>query len=117
MRRYRAVYITVLFFILTGFLSAMNWPSETAVLTRNFGSNDRGRPSLGMVFSGGTQVLAAETGEVIFMHNGNDTVSRLPSPFGAWMAVDHEDGLITIYSRYFGNFRLVGAKRILFSGL
>jgi murein DD-endopeptidase MepM/ murein hydrolase activator NlpD len=100
MNRYRAVYITVLFFILTGFLSAMNWPSETAVMIRNFGSNDRGKPSLGMVFAGNTQVLAAETGEVIFTHNKNDTFSRLPSPFGAWTAVDHEDGLITIYSRY-----------------
>jgi hypothetical protein len=90
----------VLFFILTGFLSAMNWPSETAVMIRNFGSNDRGRPALGMVFAGDTQVLAAENGEVIFTHNKNDTFSRLPSPLGAWTAVDHEDGLITIYSRY-----------------
>jgi murein DD-endopeptidase MepM/ murein hydrolase activator NlpD len=103
MNRYRAVYIIVLFFILTGFLSAMNWPSETAVLIRNFGSNDRGRPALGMVFAGDTQVLAAETGEVIFTHNRNDTFSRLPSPLGAWTAVDHGDGLITIYSRYSDN--------------
>ncbi|MDR2942939.1 MAG: peptidoglycan DD-metalloendopeptidase family protein [Treponema sp.] len=101
--RCKAISITVLFLILTGLLSAMNWPSETAVMTRNFGSNDRGRPALGMVFSGNTQVLSAEAGEVIFTHNSSDTVSRLPSPFGAWMAVDHEDGLITIYSRYADN--------------
>jgi len=102
-KKYGAVYIAVLFFILAGFLPAMNWPSETAVIVRNFGSNDRGKPSLGMVFTGNTQVLAAETGEVIFTHNMNDTVSRLPSPFGAWTAVDHSDGLITIYSRYKDN--------------
>jgi hypothetical protein len=101
--RYRTIYLPILFFILTGFLSAMNWPSETAVLIRNFGANDRGRPALGMVFAGDTQVLAAENGEVIFTHNMNDTVSRLPSPFGAWTAVDHGDGLITIYSRYADN--------------
>jgi len=99
-KKYRILYIAVLFFVLTGLLSAMNWPSETAVMVRNFGSNDRGRPALGMVFAGDTKVLAAETGEVIFTHNKNDTVSRLPSPFGAWTAVDHGDGLITIYSRY-----------------
>jgi hypothetical protein len=81
-------------------LSAMSWPSEDAFLVRNFGANDRGRPVLGMVFNGGTEVFAAESGEVIFYCGKNDTASRLPSPFGAWTAVDHEDGLISIYSRY-----------------
>jgi len=99
-KRYMALFITVLFFILTGLLSAMNWPSETAVLTRNFGSNDRGRPALGMVFAGDANVLASEKGEVIFTHNKDDNFSRLPSPLGAWTALDHGDGLITIYSRY-----------------
>jgi hypothetical protein len=98
------VAVISLFFILSGSLSdsldAMNWPSETAVLVRNFGSNNRGSPVLGMVFSGGTEVLAAESGEVIFSRSKNDPASRLPSPFGAWTAVDHGDGLISIYSRY-----------------
>ena len=85
---------------LSGTLDAMNWPSEEAVLIRNFGSNDNGRPVLGMIFSGGTEVLAAEKGEVIFTRGKNDTASKLPSPFGAWTAVDHGDGLISIYSRY-----------------
>jgi hypothetical protein len=98
--RHMAVYITVLFFILTGLLSAMNWPSETAVMIRNFGSNDRGRPVLGMVFAGDTNVLAAEKGDIIFTRNKDDNFSRLPSPLGAWTALDHGDGLITIYSRY-----------------
>ena len=98
------VAVISLFFILSGSLSdsldAMNWPSETAVLVRNFGSNNRGSPVLGMVFSGGTEVLAAESGEIIFSRSKNDPASRLPSPFGAWTAVDHGDGLISIYSRY-----------------
>jgi len=85
---------------LSGTLDAMNWPSEGAVLIRNFGSNANGRPVLGMIFSGGTEVLAAEKGEVIFTRGKNDTASKLPSPFGAWIAVDHGDGLISIYSRY-----------------
>jgi len=93
-----------LFLLLSGSLSdsldAMNWPSETASLVRNFGSNNRGSPVLGMVFSGGTEVLAAESGEVIFSRRKNDAASRLPSPLGAWTAVDHGDGLISIYSRY-----------------
>jgi hypothetical protein len=81
-------------------MDAMSWPDETAVLIRNFGSNDNGSPVLGMIFSGGNEILAAENGEVIFSRGVNDTASKLPSPFGAWTAVDHEDGLISIYSRY-----------------
>jgi hypothetical protein len=89
------IYICVIFSV-----HALNWPSENAALVRNFGSNDRGLPVLGMIFSGGTDVLAAESGEVIFSRRKNDNASRLPSPLGAWMAVDHGDGLISIYSRY-----------------
>jgi len=89
------IYICVIFSVY-----ALNWPSENAALVRNFGSNDRGLPVLGMIFNGGTDVLAAESGEVIFSRGKNDNASRLPSPLGAWMAVDHGDGLISIYSRY-----------------
>jgi hypothetical protein len=103
----RALHITtavifILSVLFSGSLEAMNWPSESAALVRNFGANDRGKPVLGMVFNGGTEVLAAESGEVIFSRSENDTVSRLPSPLGAWTAVDHGDGLISIYSRYAG---------------
>ena len=101
--RITAVAVFVLMLLsgsLSGTLDAMNWPSEEAVLIRNFGSNDNGRPVLGMIFSGGAEVLAAEKGEVIFSRGKNDTASKLPSPFGAWAAVDHGDGLISIYSRY-----------------
>jgi len=91
-------------FFLLGFLfdslNAMNWPSEKAVLIHNFGANNKGQPVLGMVFSGGEEILAAESGEVIFSRRKNDPASRLPSPLGAWTAVDHGDGLISIYSRY-----------------
>ncbi|MCL2196150.1 MAG: M23 family metallopeptidase [Treponema sp.] len=81
-------------------IESMSWPSVNASLLRNFGSNDRGMPVLGMIFSGGTEVLAAESGEVIFSRSKNDPASRLPSPFGSWTALDHGDGLISVYSRY-----------------
>ncbi|MCL2759122.1 MAG: M23 family metallopeptidase [Treponema sp.] len=101
MNRY-LLHLTIAVFTLfvSGSLYAMNWPTENAVLVRNFGSNHRGMPVLGMVFGGGTDVLAAESGEVIFSRSKNDPASRLPSPLGAWTAVDHGDGLISIYSRY-----------------
>jgi hypothetical protein len=79
---------------------AMDWPSAEARLVRNFGWNDGGRPSPGSSFEGDTPVLAAEGGELVFSHREDDAASRLPSPLGAWMALDHEDGLISIYSRY-----------------
>jgi hypothetical protein len=100
LRAAAAVFVLAFAGSLSGTLGAMNWPSEDAPLIKNFGSNDMGRPVLGMVFSGDTQVLAAEKGEVIFSRGMDDTASRLPSPLGAWTAIDHGDGLISIYSRY-----------------
>jgi hypothetical protein len=93
------IFIIVLA-LLSDSLYAMSWPSINAVLVHNFGANNRGQPVLGMVFAGGTEVLAAENGEVIFSRSKNDPASRLPSPLGAWTAIDHGDGLIGIYSRY-----------------
>jgi hypothetical protein len=84
----------------SGTLDAMSLPSKDAVLLSNFGYNDGGKPVLGMIFGGKTEIFAAEKGEVIFTFDANDTASRLPSPLGAWTAIDHADGLITIYSRY-----------------
>jgi hypothetical protein len=103
----RILQIMAAILILAFRLDALSWPSVDAVLTRNFGSNDRGLPVMGMVFTGGNEVLASEKGEVIFSRSSNSSgnytlgpASRLPSPFGAWTAVDHGDGLISIYSRY-----------------
>ena len=95
-----AVFVFAFAVCLSGTLDAMSWPSEDAPLIKNFGSNDMGRPVLGMVFAGNTQVLAAEKGEVIFSRDSGDNASRLPSPLGTWTAIDHGDGLISIYSRY-----------------
>jgi len=103
-KKLRITFLILIIFLLSGsvsdFLIAMNWPSENAALVRNFGSNDRGRPVLGMIFEGNTEIIAAEEGEIIFTRSRKDTASRLPSPLGAWTAVDHRDGLISIYSRY-----------------
>ena len=80
--------------------AAIDWPSADAVMVRNFGYNDRGRPVLGTVFEGEGQVVAAGEGELIFFRTEENTASRLPSPLGAWSAVDHGDGLVSIYGRY-----------------
>jgi hypothetical protein len=77
----------------------VDWPATNPALVRNFGFNDQGKPVLGSVFEGDEPALAAEAGELIFYRKSEDAKSRLPSPLGAWAAVDHGDGLISIYSR------------------
>jgi hypothetical protein len=79
--------------------TAMDWPAPEARLIRNFGWNDGGRPVLGNSFEGEGPVLAAERGELLFSRSGEAFNSRLPSPLGSWLALDHGDGLISVYSR------------------
>jgi murein DD-endopeptidase MepM/ murein hydrolase activator NlpD len=90
----------------------MDWPSAGAALISNFGVNDRGGPNLGTTFSGDGVVHAAETGELLFVKQGPDTASRIPSPLGTWAAIDHGDGLISVYSRLDDKKRLSLPKTI-----
>lgn len=76
---------------------AMDWPSNDAVMTANFGGNNAGTPRLETVFAGEGPVRASGAGDVIFTRFGSGA-SRIPSPMGAWIAIDHGDGLISIYS-------------------
>jgi hypothetical protein len=91
------VFLLFIFFIFP--LAAMDWPVTDAALVRNFGFNDQGKPVLGSVFAGEEPALVAEAGELIFYRQSEDAKSRLPSPLGAWAAVDHGDGLISLYTR------------------
>jgi hypothetical protein len=102
MKKFHAPLILRLAILLLPFTaSAMDWPQAEAVLIRNFGWNDQGRPVPGVIFESAEAVKASGRGELIFSRNsGDDDPSRLPSPLGAWAALDHGDGLISIYSRY-----------------
>jgi hypothetical protein len=91
--------IGAVLFILAALLPAMDWPSEEAVLQGNFGFNDGGQPLLGTVFQGEGTVENVEDGELLFVHRNDDTAGALPSPLGSWVAVDHGDGIISIYGR------------------
>ncbi|GHU88535.1 hypothetical protein FACS189476_05790 [Spirochaetia bacterium] len=81
-------------------LQAMDWPSADGVMVQNFGLNNEGRPVLGAAFAAEGAITAAETGELLFFRRSEDTASALPSPLGAWIALDHGDGIISIYSRF-----------------
>jgi hypothetical protein len=92
-------FLLISFFI-SHSLAAMEWPLPNANMVSNFGYNDQGRPALGTVFEGEGDILAADGGELIFSCSGKDFASRLPSALGAWSAIDHGDGLVSIYGRY-----------------
>ncbi|MCL2382385.1 MAG: peptidoglycan DD-metalloendopeptidase family protein [Treponema sp.] len=94
------LFLAALFLLPGPALFSMNWPSPSGVMTRNFGWNDGGGPHLGVSFADNGVLAAVEAGELLFKHREGNTASRLPSPLGAWVALDHGDGLISIYSRF-----------------
>jgi hypothetical protein len=79
---------------------AIDWPSKDGVLISNFGSNDLGNPVTGNSFESESPVFPADLGELVYFQDPSNRASRLPSPLGSWMALEHGDGLIGIYSRY-----------------
>jgi len=99
MKRFALLY-TVLFLFPGLSLFSMDWPSPAGVMKKNFGWNDEGLPHLGISFEGEGEIAAAETGELLYRLREGDSASRLPSPLGSWLALDHGDGIISIYGRY-----------------
>ncbi|MDR1239412.1 MAG: M23 family metallopeptidase [Treponema sp.] len=113
MKKRRPFFTGLFFLFLTAVLgTAMDWPVRDARLIRNFGWNDQGRPALGSSFVGEGPILAAEKGELLFSRGGGSMASRLPSPLGSWLALDHGDGLISIYSRFLDAGETRAAKQV-----
>jgi hypothetical protein len=92
-------FVALLFLFLASRLFSMDWPSPAGVMQRNFGINEGGMPYLGISFASTEPLAAADDGELLYQRRESDTASRLPSPLGSWMALDHGDGIISIYSR------------------
>ncbi|MDR0313907.1 MAG: M23 family metallopeptidase [Treponema sp.] len=88
-----------LFIVHCSLLFAMEWPVENGIMDKNFGWNDQGQPVLGVSFVAEGQVMAADQGELLFYSGKDNGASRLPSPLGSWIALDHGGGIISIYSR------------------
>jgi len=93
------LYFLILPFIVSG-LFPMDWPTASPAMQKNFGWNDDGIPHLGITFNTDGAIEAAEAGELLFYRGEKDRASRLPSPLGSWTALDHGDGIISIYSRF-----------------
>jgi hypothetical protein len=75
-----------------------DWPAGDAVPVENFGQDIGGGPSIGWSFRSEGGVLCAESGELLYASNG-DTFSGLPEPLGNWVAIDHGEGMVSIYAR------------------
>ena len=97
----RFSFLNLVLFLFLGLrVFSMDWPSSTGVIKKNFGWNDEGLPHLGITFEDAGQLGAAEEGDLLYLRREGDTASRLPSPLGSWTALDHGDGIISIYSRF-----------------
>jgi hypothetical protein len=95
----RVVLLNVLVWV-TGSLFAIDWPRADAQMTGNFGLNNGGLPLLGTIFEAPGPIRAADDGEFLYVRAGGAGASRLPSPLGAWIAMDHGDGIVSIYGRF-----------------
>jgi len=80
-------------------LFSIDWPSASGAIRKNFGLNDQGLPNLGITFDTDEQLKAADAGDIFFSRREGDIASRLPSPLGAWTALDHGDGIVSVYAR------------------
>ena len=90
-----AVLFSVSFFVF-----AIGWPVREGSLTANFGINDGGIPLLGNFIESSGSVFPSDVGELIFVYDPENPAAHFPSPLGSWLAVDHGDNLVGIYSRY-----------------
>jgi hypothetical protein len=108
----KKIMLLAAFFSFAVLLYAMDWPLDTGTIRNNFGWNDNGRPFLGTSFENEDMVKAAEGGELLYQHKKEDHASRLPSPLGSWLALDHGDGIISVYSRLDEEAPMPAAERV-----
>ena len=78
-------------------LKAFDWPIQNGKALRNFGMNDKGQPERGVLFVKEDSVFPADAGEVLFVGLQKKGGPFL-QPLGNWMAIQHQDALIGIYS-------------------
>lgn len=79
---------------------ALEWPVPPGYPLVPFGSFHAGRFGTEMTLApSGTQVRAAAAGEIAFAFEGDKLPSGLPCTLGSFVAVNHADGLVSVYGR------------------
>jgi hypothetical protein len=96
-RKIAALFIVVL---VSFALFALDWPSREGIPVSSFGENDRGTASPGISFRSTGPVYPSDLGELVFYQDASNSASRFPSPLGSWIALDHGDNIIGLYSRF-----------------
>lgn len=85
------------------YLGAMDWPSSNGRLAANFGTGDGGLPIYGNIFNAEGDVYTADPGDLLFYSSeetsSENTAQTFVAPLGNWAAVDHGDGVISVYAR------------------
>lgn len=84
-------------FLMCEELFSLEWPGQSGSAIKNFAQNDQAAPSRGIVFLQDESIYPIDTGELLFMNTGNSH-SSFPAPLGNWIAIQHQDELISIYS-------------------
>jgi hypothetical protein len=80
-------------------LHAFQWPVDEKVLTATFGESRWDHYHSGIDLAGGAQeVRPVADGEVIFSFDGGRSGRILPSGLGAFIVIEHEQGIRSLYA-------------------
>ena len=82
------------------FVFGIGWPVREGSISANFGMNGGGMPLLGNFIASAGSIFPADVGELIFVYDPENPATQFPSPLGSWMALDHGDNMVGIYSHY-----------------
>jgi hypothetical protein len=78
-------------------LFSFDWPIPNGQAYINFAYNNKGNAERGVLFLGETTVFPSDAGELLFVSSNNQR-SAFFHPLGNWIALQHQDSLISIYS-------------------
>ncbi len=93
------LFTSIFFILIVNTAFAIDWPSNTSQVEGNFGLNKEGRALVGLEFSGEEEVRSVSSGDVIFSTGDPFSFSSFTAPLGAWEALEHGDGMVSIYAR------------------
>jgi len=96
-------YITAVMFFIVSVAFAFDWPQEEIVKSDSFysyfGQLRGGTVSSSLIFSGSSQIKAADSGHIaVIIREFNDETDFFPSTLGNAVILAHEDALMTVYA-------------------